>query len=69
VYIYILPTATCQPGNFYRLSNGPDETEGRLEVCEDNRWGAVCNNDALVVVGVACQNVLKDTCGERNSSK
>ncbi len=47
------PTVTCQSGSV-RLMDGDAENEGRVEVCLNNHWGTICddqwdNNDATVV--------------------
>lgn len=47
----------CEQGAI-RLQGGADERSGRLEVCNDNVWGTVCddlwdNTDA----GVACRQL------------
>ena len=33
----------CVTGDV-RLQDGPNVREGRLEVCINNAWGTVCNN-------------------------
>ena len=45
--------AQCQDGNV-RLTGGPNELEGRVELCVDGNWGQVCammwtRDDAQVV--------------------
>ena len=47
------PNATCTTGDV-RLRGGARDNEGRVEICYDNHWGALCdnswdNNDAAVV--------------------
>lgn len=44
---------TCTQGAV-RLVGGPNSREGRVEICNNNEWGTVCNNmwstnDAVVV--------------------
>ena len=39
----ILPIHTdCTNGDI-RLADGPNKSEGRLEVCENGQWGTVCD--------------------------
>ena len=49
--------ASCVPGDI-RITGGPSDSAGRVEVCVNGTWGTVCsdywdNNDASVV----CQQV------------
>ena len=37
-------TAVCRQGDI-RLVAGPDERQGRVEVCNDEAWGTVCQDD------------------------
>ena len=50
--LFYLP-AQCQYGDI-RLTGGPNELEGQVELCVDGNWGQVCamgwtNDDAVVV--------------------
>ena len=38
------PNNTCVTGSL-RLSGGSSPSEGRLEVCYDDHWGTVCDDD------------------------
>ena len=50
----ILTTCTvCPPGNI-RLVGGSVQDEGRVELCQNNAWGTICDdgfdeNDANVI--------------------
>ena len=53
IFIVIDITYTCTNGDV-RLVNGATENEGRVEFCQGNIWGTVCddnwdNTDATVV--------------------
>ena len=53
-----------------RLTDGPTEYEGRVEICYDNHWGAVCgnswdNSEATVV----CRQLEHISVGEKLSQK
>lgn len=48
-------TTECQNGGI-RLQGGANANEGRVEVCNENRWGSVCDDnwgttDAMVACG------------------
>ena len=57
------PSINCTNGDI-RLADGATDNEGRVEICFDNHWGALCdngwdNNDAMVV----CRQLGFDTAG------
>ena len=55
---------TCSNG-VIRLADGLTEHEGRVEICYDNHWGAVCGNswDASEA-NVVCRQLGKIPIGE-----
>ncbi len=53
IFIYTFSLAVCSQGDI-RLVGGTDERQGRVEVCNNNAWGTVCDDafgaaDARVV--------------------
>ena len=44
VTLIVLYVAGCMYGKI-RLVGGADEYEGRVEICIDNQWGTVCDDD------------------------
>lgn len=62
VFLYI---AVCSRGDI-RLVDGADERQGRVEVCNDNAWGTVCDDafgaaDATIV----CRQLGFNTIGKK----
>ena len=41
---FVLYVAGCEYGNI-RLMGGSNEYEGRVEICINNQWGTVCDDD------------------------
>lgn len=54
----------CNQGDL-RLVDGATSTEGRVELCNDNQWGTVCDDQwANVDAGVACGQLGFATAGQ-----
>ena len=58
---HIAPSTTfannCSDG-VLRLEGGADSSEGRLEICINNAWGSVCDDQfGLADAGVACSQL------------
>ena len=48
---------TCTQGDI-RLHGGATAMEGRVEICHDNLWGTICDNNwTLQDAEVACQQL------------
>ena len=59
------PNVTCTDGDV-RLMGGARDNEGRVEICYENHWGALCdnqwdNNDGMVV----CRQLGFNTNGKK----
>ena len=46
----------CTNGEI-RLEGGPDNKEGRVEVCVDGRWGTVQTRQPRQVAEAVCNNI------------
>lgn len=55
---------TCSYGDI-RLVGGSDQYEGRVEVCVNNNWGTVCDDQwGNVDAGVACSQLTFGSSGK-----
>ena len=66
-FLHVAGQESCRYHGEIRLVNGPNETEGRVEVCIGIVWGTVCHrswnsNDARVV----CRQQGFEVDGESN---
>ena len=53
----------CQNGDI-RLQGGSNVNEGRVEVCNEGRWGSVCDDAfGAVDAAVACQQLGYNSTG------
>ena len=61
--VRILIFIECQNGAI-RLQGGTNSLEGRVEVCNENRWGSVCDDAwGTIDAQVACRQLGFDTTG------
>ncbi len=63
-FLYVHPV--CQNGDI-RLQGGSNASEGRVEVCNENRWGTVCDDGwSTQDAQVACNQLGFAGQGNRN---
>ena len=54
LHLLVLSAVVCVNGDL-RLQGGANEREGRLEICNNQAWGTVCDNFwDNIDAGVAC---------------
>ena len=66
VLLILSPTAPCAPGSI-RLVGGTKIHEGRMEVCNNNVWGTVCDDEfGIEDANVACRQLGYSGAGAAN---
>ena len=61
--LHICTITECQNGDI-RLQGGANANEGRVEVCNENRWGSVCDDAwGATDAAVACRQLGFDATG------
>ena len=57
IYKIIILGIVCVQGDI-RLAGGPSNSSGRLEICNANEWGTVCDDFFFLVdAQVACRQL------------
>ena len=60
-----LDTSSSCPYGEMRLVDGPSPYEGRVEICINNAWGTVCDDDwGTVDAEVVCHQLGYPTAGK-----
>ena len=54
--VIVITHAVCCNGET-RLVGGSTNSEGRVEVCMDGRWGTVCSNDQEQIAEAVCSQL------------
>lgn len=67
--LYFPYVVICNQGDI-RLVNGNDERQGRVEVCNNNAWGTVCDDSfGTEEAQVACVQLGFSGDGEKSLNK
>lgn len=65
VFQFYFLCTVCQNGDI-RLQGGANSNQGRVEVCNENRWGSVCDDAfGTIDASVACRQLGFDAQGKQ----
>ena len=54
----LFPIAVCQDGRI-RLAGGSNQYEGRVEICQNEQWGTICDDSWNVNAATVVCNQLR----------